>query len=125
MNVQHRTSNVQRPTPNEEQTSTLVQSEEWQQALALWMELEKNSKSKGTKSKAQFNIAVAHELLGDINQAIIWALKSYKTTYRLLTYEYLETLKSRRREIQNQKKLKLIVLKIEWLFLTLRLNIVH
>lgn len=54
-------------------------------------------------SKVQLNIALGYEILGDIDNAIGWALKSYETMFRPLTYEYLETLKKRKNELKNTK----------------------
>ncbi|MFW6290012.1 MAG: DUF6340 family protein [Mariniphaga sp.] len=72
---------------------------DWQQAVSLWKEAAEQAKSKSAKSKAMLNIALGYEILGDIEQAIDWALKSYETMYRPLTYEYLETLKRRKNEL--------------------------
>lgn len=81
----------------------LAKNGEWEAAIATWQELEKNTDSKSEKSKAQFNIAVGYEILGDINQAVSWALKSYETMFRPQTYTYLEMLKKRKNELNNLK----------------------
>jgi tetratricopeptide (TPR) repeat protein len=77
---------------------------EWENAMALWKESVENTNSKSLKSKAQFNIAVAYELEGDLTQAISWALISYNTMYRPATYEYLEILKKRKSELKKLTK---------------------
>ncbi len=74
---------------------------DWENALEMWQKMEAASGSKSLKSKAQLNMAVAWEMLGDIDQAIAWGLKSYETMYRPLTYEYLEILKKRKKEINK------------------------
>ena len=76
---------------------------DWQTAISEWMDVLENSRSKGPVSKAQFNIALAYEILGDIDLAIYWALESYNTMYRPLTYKYLEILKKRRNELRNRR----------------------
>ena len=86
------------------QASLLVSSGELEQAKYSLTALEKNTHSKALKSKAQYNLAVVNELMGETNMAISWALKSYNTMYRLLTYEYLEILKRRKNELQKQEK---------------------
>lgn len=79
----------------------LAASNNWLTAMTVWKEIEEHTKSRSLKSKALLNTAVAYEMLGDIDQAISWALKSYKTQFRPLTYEYLEILKIRKRESKN------------------------
>lgn len=79
-----------------------ISSNQWGTAIYLWNETLENAKSKSVKSKAEFNIALGYEMLGDIDLSIEWALKSYETMYRTNTYNYLETLKRRKNEINNQ-----------------------
>ena len=83
------------------QAGQFASAGDWENALKLWENTEATSGSKSLKSKAQLNMAVAYEMLGDIDQAIAWGLKSYETMYRPLTYEYLEILKKRKKEIQK------------------------
>lgn len=87
---------------NLKNAAPLVNSGQWEQALALWMNTAETTNSKSVKSKAEFNIALAYEMLGDIDSAIDWALKSYTTMYRTNTYNYLETLEQRKKQINNQ-----------------------
>lgn len=83
------------------QAEPLVNSNQWETAIVLWKETAENAKSKSTKSKAEFNIALGYEMLGDVDLAIEWALKSYNTMYRTNTYNYLETLKRRKNDINQ------------------------
>ena len=83
------------------QSENLALNGEWLQAMAIWEQISESSKSITVKSKAEFNVAVGYEILGDIEQAISWALKSYNTMYRPLTYEYLEKLQRRKNELKN------------------------
>ena len=78
-----------------------AQNGNWQAALNLWKETAENTNSKSKKSKAQFNVAVACEMTGNLDEAIDWALKSYNTMYRPLTYEYLQVLKRRKNEMKR------------------------
>jgi hypothetical protein len=87
---------------NFKQASQLVNNTNWQAAIALWKETAENAGSRSLKSKALFNIAVGYEMLGDIDAAISWALKSYDTMFRQVTYDYLQTLERRKKEIKNQ-----------------------
>lgn len=81
----------------------LVNQSQWNNAIRLWQELESNTKSKALKSKAMLNIAVGYEMLGDIDEAIRWGLRSYETMYRPLTWEYLEMLNRRKNELKTMK----------------------
>ncbi len=71
---------------------------DWYSAVVKWTEIAEKTKSKTLKSKVQLNIALGYEILGDIDSAIDWGLKSYETMFRPLTYEYLEILKRRKNE---------------------------
>ena len=82
----------------------MIENNEWEPAMALWKDLAEKSNSKSTRSKAEFNIAIGYELQGNLNEAITWALKSYNTMYRTLTYNYLEVLKRRKNELKKQKR---------------------
>lgn len=86
---------------NLKQAEPLVYSNQWETAINLWKKTAESAKSKSTKSKAEFNIALGYEMLGDIDSAIDWALKSYNTMYRTNTYNYLETLKRRKNDINQ------------------------
>jgi hypothetical protein len=54
------------------------------------------TKSKSLKSKIEFNLALAYEMQGDLNEAIRWGGRSYNSFYRPVTYNYLKTLKERK-----------------------------
>lgn len=75
--------------------STLADNNNWQAAKGIWKQIANSSKSKNLKSRAEFNMAVAFEIEGNTKDATLWALKSYETMYRPLTYKYLEILKQR------------------------------
>jgi len=85
------------------QTNSMVDSSMWEKAIPLWKTAAGNAKSKSAKSKAEFNVALGYEMLGDLESSIEWALKSFETMYRNVTYEYLEVLKYRRAEIKQKK----------------------
>ncbi len=88
---------------NMKQAVPLVNSGQWLPAIELWKNTAQNANSKSLKSKAEFNIALGYEMLGDIDEAIDWALKSYNNMYRTNTYNYLETLKFRKNDLNRQK----------------------
>jgi len=85
------------------QTNALVDSSAWEKAIPLWKTAAENAKSKSAKSKAEFNVALGYEMLGDLNSSVEWALKSFETMYRNITYEYLEILNYRKMETAQKK----------------------
>lgn len=87
---------------NLKQAAKLVNTGEWEPAIALWKDTVEKNKSKSLTSKAEFNIALGYEMKGELDSAIEWALKSYNTMYRTNTYNYLETLKRRKNDLNNQ-----------------------
>jgi len=84
--------------------SLLIDDGNWEPAMALWKNLAEKSSSKSVRSKAEFNVAIAYELQGNLDEAINWALKSYETMYRPVTYNYLEILKRRRNDLKKQQR---------------------
>jgi hypothetical protein len=78
-----------------------AKSGDFENATAIWKSIEASTNSKTIKSKAQLNIALAYEINGDLKNAVQWALKSYESMYRPATYEYLELLKRRNRELKK------------------------
>ncbi len=85
-----------------EQAGQIAENGDWETAITLWKNIEEKSKSKSEKSKAQLNIAVGYEMLDDLSQAVSWAVKSYETMYRQVTYDYLQILKKRMNELKKQ-----------------------
>ncbi len=73
----------------------LIKDNDWQAVSDYWLPYSETKKTT-TKSKAEFNLALASEMLGDIDQAIQWANKSYFTQYRKQTENYLYKLKHRK-----------------------------
>ena len=86
------------------QAAVLVNANNWDSAMTIWKDIADKSSSKSLKSKAELNLAVGFELRGDIDAAISWALKSYETMFRNVTYNYLETLKRRKNELKKQQQ---------------------
>ncbi|RIH63280.1 hypothetical protein D1164_20730 [Mariniphaga sediminis] len=76
---------------------------DWLMAVSQWKKTADETGSKALKSKAQLNMALGYEMLGDVDSAIQWALKSYNIMYRPLTYEYLQILKRRKSELKETK----------------------
>lgn len=85
------------------QANQIATGGDWLAAVEKWKEVANEAGSKTLKSKAELNIALGYEILGNIDLAIHWALNSYNTMYRPLTYEYLEILKRRKNELKEEK----------------------
>lgn len=86
------------------QAHNAVQEEDWLRAIETWQNLASREKKGGLKSKAEYNIALGYEMLGDIREAIKWGVLSYKTQYRPLTVEYLEILQKRKVQLDKFSK---------------------
>jgi hypothetical protein len=88
------------------ETSLMIQKNDWETAMNKWLEVLDKTKSKSLKSKLEFNLALANEMQGDLNEAIRWGVMSYNSFYRPVTYNYLKTLKERKSlfEKSDEKK---------------------
>lgn len=85
-----------------EEADGLLQENDWHGAADLWHQMAASTGSKSQRSKAEFNLALAYEMFGDIDEAINWGLKSYETMFRPVTYNYLERLNLRKQQIGGQ-----------------------
>lgn len=85
-----------------EQAHLRVLEGDWYGAADLWHDMAEMSLSRSLRSKAEFNLALAYEMFGDIDEAIRWGVKSYESMYRPLTYNYLERLNVRKQQISGQ-----------------------
>lgn len=81
-----------------------IKNNNWHSAYDYWHKMLTSENSKSLKSKLEYNLAVASEMIGDINGAAEWATKSYKTQYRQQTDTYLLQLKQRVKSLNEFKK---------------------
>lgn len=72
----------------------LIKENKWEEAAEIWMNYS-NASSKTLKSMIEFNLAVAAEMNGDLDLAVDWATKSYKTKYSNAAVVYLKSLAER------------------------------
>ena len=72
-----------------------IKNNKWEEAAAIWAKYATNP-SKTIKSKVEFNLAVASEMKGDLDLAIEWGIKSYKTRYTKTVEVYLKSLDNKR-----------------------------
>ncbi len=84
--------------------SNYIDQVDWTSAYVYWEKFA-NSTNKNTRSKAEFNLALASEMQGDVEKAIKWANKSFKTQYRLQTENYLRKLGERRKQLKRYQEL--------------------
>ena len=81
-----------------------IRENNWLAAYNHWEDLLAKTESQSTKSKLEYNLAVASEMLGNFEDAGEWATKSYKTQYRKQTESYLYLLKRRKQTIEEFEK---------------------
>ncbi len=85
--------------------SRWVAENDWQSAYDFWLPYARSAK-KTLRSKAQYNLALASEMLGRIDEAIRWANDSYKTQYHTQTEQYLYKLGKRKEILLQFQKLE-------------------
>ena len=72
----------------------------WDGAHELWLKETENPKAK-LAGKACVNVAIIHEINGDLDQAIQWASKAWEDYGNKTGLEYLRTLKNRKQRIER------------------------
>ncbi|HEY3388577.1 MAG TPA: DUF6340 family protein [Prolixibacteraceae bacterium] len=81
----------------------LIKENKWEEAAAVWSKYA-DGNSKTIKSKVEFNLALAAEMNGDLDLAIEWAVKSYKSRYTKATDVYLKLLDNKLIAKQKENK---------------------
>jgi len=79
----------------------LIKDNKWEEAAVIWNKYASVA-SKATKSKVEYNLALAAEMIGDLDLAIEWGLKSYKTKYTKAAEVFLKTLDNKLKAQQKQ-----------------------
>lgn len=83
-----------------DQSVELAADGKWAEALENWLKFtEKGNRS--NQSKLMLNIALAYEMTGNIEDAILWAKKSQQLYYREVTNHYLKELLKRQAILNN------------------------
>ncbi|HKJ43834.1 MAG TPA: DUF6340 family protein [Sunxiuqinia sp.] len=90
---------------NSDSLESYINNNDWQAAFDYWKKLYDQNHGKSLKSKLEYNMAVASEMIGDFDGAADWAKKSYLTQYRQQTENYLYTLKRRIKVIDQFKEI--------------------
>lgn len=78
-------------------TAPLVRDHRWNEASGIWEDALPRARSKSLQSKLLFNLALAREMEGNLQEAIRTGIRSYETQYRKVTEAYLRTLDERRK----------------------------
>ena len=84
--------------------TNFIDRADWFSAYGYWKKFSESS-NKNIRSKAAYNLALASEMQGNIEKAIEWATKSYKTQYRIQTENYLRRLGERRKKLEKFEQL--------------------
>lgn len=82
-----------------------IDQNDWQAVYDYWLPYASSAK-KTVKSKAQYNLALASEMLGKIDEAIEWANQSYYTQYHSQAERYLYKLGTRKSALKQFQKLE-------------------
>lgn len=78
---------------------------EWNKALENWLPYTQTG-SKSTRSRVLFNVALAYEMLGNLDQAISCLNDSQQLYYREVTNHYLKQLISRKSSQKPNKRIQ-------------------
>jgi hypothetical protein len=81
----------------------LIKENKWEEAAEIWMKYSTASPN-SLRSKVEYNLALAAEMNGDIDLAIEWGIKSYKTKYSREADLYLKYLDLRRASLQKASR---------------------
>jgi len=82
-----------------------LKENKWEDAADIWSKYAL-IKSKRIRSEVEFNLALAAEMAGNLELAIEWGLKSFKTNYSQAAEVYLRNLYSIRSSKQHESKLR-------------------
>ncbi|MFV0553438.1 MAG: DUF6340 family protein [Mangrovibacterium sp.] len=83
---------VDKDDPEGKKAMDLANKQEWANLHGYWLTFEQSSK-KSIRAKAQYNLALASEMLGNKEEAISWIEKSLHTKYTQQAKNYFDVLK--------------------------------
>lgn len=89
---------------NSKLLESYIKENNWKEAYDYWHNLLSDDNSDSRRSKLEYNLAVASEMIGNIREAAEWAQKSYKSEYRRQTENYIYQLKMRIRQLEEFEK---------------------
>jgi hypothetical protein len=76
---------------NADEAVNLLKKNDWKGAREIWMKYS-TSTSVGFRSKIEYNLALAAEMNGELNEAIEWAKKSVHSKYSKVAEDYVRLL---------------------------------
>jgi hypothetical protein len=90
-------------SPNFKIATRKAKTGNWAGAGELWEKDTKHAKSK-IAGRASYNMAILNEIDGNLDEAIIWAQKSYENYNNKLALKYVNLLKNRRSYLQESQR---------------------
>ena len=85
----------------------LIEKNKWEEASQIWTKYA-TVNSKRTRSKVEFNLALASEMNGDLDLALQWCRKSIETYDSPCKKVYLSVIKQRQKEFENEVGKKMV-----------------
>ncbi len=86
--------------PAMKQAFRMAYVNDWEGAAGLWEQIVSNNRGK-TAGRAAYNLAIAHEVLGHLDEARSWCQKAYATYGNKLARRYIYVLDRRIRDSQR------------------------
>jgi hypothetical protein len=83
-----------------EKADRLAKSKDWKAAAKIWNKIVSTGSDRATQGKAAFNMAIANECLGKLQNARDWAQKAYVDFENKKAEQYLSTIERRIAEQQ-------------------------
>lgn len=78
-----------------ERAARMAETRDWRGAAKIWNEVVSNSYDEETKGKAAYNMAIANECLGKLQNARDWAQKAYVNYGNKKAKSYIQTIENR------------------------------
>ena len=89
-------------SPEFKEAYRYIRADDWEKAVSIWKGVLENSEKK-IAGRAAYNIAVAEEVLGDLEEAYNWAKKSYTEYGNKSALHYMRILRTR---IEDRNRLR-------------------
>ncbi len=84
------------------QGQRFADSNQWDKAAGIWESVVKNAGgNQDAAGKAAYNIALSHEVRGDLEKAMEWAQKSYTDFGNKSAKEYVGTIRQRQNDVRK------------------------
>jgi len=87
--------------PEIDQSITFAAEGDWEKALENWLKYTETG-SKSLRGKILFNVALAYEMTGDIENALKWIGEAQKVYYREVNTLYTKTLLERKNRLKSK-----------------------